>query len=542
MSVRTIAARMAALAALAFVAFVAFAASASASVYFVTEAGDDANDCSSVQPCRTVQRAIDVHRLHSPAPGSRDIIEVGPGTFVGNFAADEPEDDGLLIRGTMAGQTRATTLRGDGSGFPGGGSFFGPAAFLLGGCGEADIRVRNANLDTVGADTDVIAVELDGGSSLTNVHATNQPSSDASLVVGACQRGAAITQSEIVATNADTAIAVLDAITLADSTVTAETASFPAVVQLFGGFPGIRMRIRRSQVSIPPSTDPADAPVIYAPGKLTVDSSLITGGLMGLATFEDGDWLINNSTIDPGAPGVADPDNSSLLFEPFVPVDVTVSSSILVDSIEGFDTDAAGTVSCEFSDLPAVNLDPSFDDQCPLGGGSTNTSTPPADLFAGGAPYDWRLLPDAPAIDTGDAGPPPAGSTDRDLAGNPRQAAGSTATCPDGIRDRGAYEFIGPPCELQPPEIVGGASPSPGTQLGSVRGEFNHKPTSYARLWLRCDAAGDNCAEITPPRTGKGYRVRGVDVGQTLRLQMIATNAAGDSEPALSDPTGVVAP
>lgn len=93
---------------------------------------------------------------------------------------------------------------------------------------------------------------------------------------------------------------------------------------------------------------------------------------------------------------------------------------------------------------------------------------------------------------------------------------------------------------IQAPAIIGGANPTIGTQLSSTVGEFNNKPTSYARLWLRCDAVGDNCAEIAPPRTRKGYSVRGADVGHTLRLQVIASNAGGDSEPGLSDPTGVV--
>jgi hypothetical protein len=111
---------------------------------------------------------------------------------------------------------------------------------------------------------------------------------------------------------------------------------------------------------------------------------------------------------------------------------------------------------------------------------------------------------------------------------------------PAGHTRQGAYEFIGPPCGLSAPTIIGSANPTPGTQLSSTPGVFNNKPTSFARLWLRCDEAGLNCVAIDPPRTRKGYRVRGPDVGHTLRLQVTASNAAGSSEPALSDPTGVV--
>jgi hypothetical protein len=119
-------------------------------------------------------------------------------------------------------------------------------------------------------------------------------------------------------------------------------------------------------------------------------------------------------------------------------------------------------------------------------------------------------------------------------------SGGTTATCPLGTRDKGAYEYLGPSCVLQAPEIIGGANPTVGTQLTSTRGVFSNKPTSYARLWLRSDASGDNCAPIDPPKTRQGYSVRGSDVGHTLRVQVTPSNAAGDSDPAVSDPTGVV--
>ncbi|MGH8986029.1 MAG: hypothetical protein ACRDY6_19440, partial [Acidimicrobiia bacterium] len=77
--------------------------------------------------------------------------------------------------------------------------------------------------------------------------------------------------------------------------------------------------------------------------------------------------------------------------------------------------------------------------------------------------------------------------------------------------------------------------------LSSFRGDWSDKPTGFARLWFRCDVDGDDCAEIAPPKTRKGYTVRGPDLGHTIRVQVIASNAAGDSEPAVSDPTAVVA-
>jgi hypothetical protein len=146
----------------------------------------------------------------------------------------------------------------------------------------------------------------------------------------------------------------------------------------------------------------------------------------------------------------------------------------------------------------------------------------------------------SPAIDTGQPGAVPTGLAIRDLIGNPRVAAGTTATCPVPIRDKGAYEYAGPPCNVSLPELLDGEDPEPGSKLSSFRGEWSGKPTGYARLWFRCDELGDDCAEITPAKTRHGYTVRGPDLGHTLRVQVIAANAAGDSEPALSEPSGVV--
>jgi uncharacterized repeat protein (TIGR01451 family) len=62
---------------------------------------------------------------------------------------------------------------------------------------------------------------------------------------------------------------------------------------------------------------------------------------------------------------------------------------------------------------------------------------------------------------------------------------------------------------------------SPGTWGGTP-------PFTYAYQWLRCDASGDNCADI-PGETSGTYTVTTDDIGQTIRLRVTATNAAGSS-------------
>jgi len=419
-------------------AVLATSASAWAATYFVTASGTDVGDCT-VTPCATVQYAIDQHRL-SPTP--TDVIDIGPGTFVGNAEATDPADDGLRIRGALAGGISQTTLRGTGTGTTVGG--FG---FRLGSCGAAKLTVRDVNVDTVGADLDVEPVELNGGSDLINVHASSQPGSTAFDVVEVCDPGSTIADSEIVATETEDALFVEENLRLRGSTVSAEDPQDAALFQLPGGNPDLQLQIRRSQVSLP---DTSLHPVVSTgSNRVVVDSSLITGGNSGVEMPNTGDgtvWQINNSTIDAGEAGVSDPANTpSLNLDPFgaPPADVTIDSSILVD---GLQATGDGQATCEYSDLPSNSQAPPFEIDCATGGATTNMTTDPLDLFEGGSPFDWRLKSTASAIDSGAPGASPPGSTTKDLAGNPRRLAGSTATCPNGTRDKGAYEYLGPPC------------------------------------------------------------------------------------------------
>ena len=83
--------------------------------------------------------------------------------------------------------------------------------------------------------------------------------------------------------------------------------------------------------------------------------------------------------------------------------------------------------------------------------------------------------------------------------------------------------------------------PQVGTKLGANPGKWTNKPTGFQNQFLRCDAAGDNCAAITDYRTGSAnHRVRPADVGHTLRVRYIASNPAGASAPAISLPSGLV--
>lgn len=521
------------------VAFLVGSASASAATYYVTQSGTG-TDCTLADPCSSVGDALTAHRV---APQPDDVIDVGPGAFVENIEADQLADDGLEIRGAVSGGALQTTLRGTGAGGITG------AAVGLGLCQQAQVTLRDANVDTVGADSATLAIELEGHSNLERVHASNQAGSDALAVVEICDRGSTIINSEIDATGTDSTdgILTLDGFRLAGSAIQLDAGSGNGIERLAFPGSGRPLVVKRSRIE---SAAGNANPAILTSGSMELDSSLISGGATGIEYDNSagigGTWRVQNSTIDVGAAGEYDTALPDILLDtsdPAPPIDVTVDSSILAEEVQTAPTsDGAGSVTCTHSDIQLVQVDPPVTDDCDISPGNPqdNTTTDPADQFVGGSPFDWALRAGAPAIDTGQPGAVPFGFTQSDLAGNPRRAAGSTATCPLGTRDKGAYEFIGPPCGLSAPTIIGGATPTPGTQLSSTPGVFNNKPTSFARLWLRCDEAGLNCVAIDPPRTRKGYRVRGPDVGHTLRLQVTASNAAGSSEPALSDPTGVV--
>ena len=90
-----------------------------------------------------------------------------------------------------------------------------------------------------------------------------------------------------------------------------------------------------------------------------------------------------------------------------------------------------------------------------------------------------------------------------------------------------------------PPTIAG--VPQQGQTLTEQHGTWTNQPTSYTYQWMACDAAGTNCKPINGA-TDDTYVVAASDVGKRLAVQEVATNAAGDGQPAQSDATTTVIP
>ncbi|HEX4187041.1 MAG TPA: S8 family serine peptidase [Solirubrobacteraceae bacterium] len=93
------------------------------------------------------------------------------------------------------------------------------------------------------------------------------------------------------------------------------------------------------------------------------------------------------------------------------------------------------------------------------------------------------------------------------------------------------------PVNTAPPAIAGTAKT--GQTLTAAPGSWTEGPTSYAYQWQRCDASGSKCAPVEG-ETAATYSLSQADVGSTLRVDVTASNAAGASAPARSEPTSVV--
>jgi chitodextrinase len=116
-----------------------------------------------------------------------------------------------------------------------------------------------------------------------------------------------------------------------------------------------------------------------------------------------------------------------------------------------------------------------------------------------------------------------------DKAGNRsavRSVSGSTAAC-------------SPPVETVAPSISGIAREA--QTLTASEGSWTGKPTGYAYRWLRCDSTGAACGEI-PTATEGAYVVTTGDVGETLRVRVTASNAAGSTSATSTQTPAVAAP
>jgi len=96
-----------------------------------------------------------------------------------------------------------------------------------------------------------------------------------------------------------------------------------------------------------------------------------------------------------------------------------------------------------------------------------------------------------------------------------------------------------PPLNTAVPSISG--TPSQGQTLTESHGVWSNSPTTYSYQWEGCDPSGQSCSPIGGA-TGQTYTLTAGDVGDTICVKEVASNAGGAGQPARSAPTAIVTP
>jgi hypothetical protein len=95
----------------------------------------------------------------------------------------------------------------------------------------------------------------------------------------------------------------------------------------------------------------------------------------------------------------------------------------------------------------------------------------------------------------------------------------------------------GAPVNTSRPAITG--TPAPNNRLQASRGSWTgDEPMTFGFRWIRCDAQGNQCSDISGA-TESEYVVQSGDLGRTLRVRVTARNDAG-TRTATSAQTAVV--
>ncbi len=126
------------------------------------------------------------------------------------------------------------------------------------------------------------------------------------------------------------------------------------------------------------------------------------------------------------------------------------------------------------------------------------------------------------------------GHTIRSLVTAANSAGTGTSQSSATSVDRGGAANA--PSNTSVPTISGSAQQ--GQVLTANNGTWSNGPTSYGYAWQDCDTSGSGCTTISGA-TASTYTLAASDVGDTIRVVVTASNAAGSGS-ATSQPTAAV--
>ncbi len=101
-------------------------------------------------------------------------------------------------------------------------------------------------------------------------------------------------------------------------------------------------------------------------------------------------------------------------------------------------------------------------------------------------------------------------------------------------------EFIVNPVPVNTGLPVIGGTPQGGRTLTTTNGTWTGSPTSYIYQWEDCNSSGASCVNIVGATAGE-YTLTEADLGHTVRVVVHAVGSSGESAPAESAATAVVA-
>jgi hypothetical protein len=133
--------------------------------------------------------------------------------------------------------------------------------------------------------------------------------------------------------------------------------------------------------------------------------------------------------------------------------------------------------------------------------------------------------------------PTPAAGYSLTAWGGACSGTGSCSFNPISGNETVTAEFSAVPVNTGLPVISG--TPQGGRTLTTSNGTWGGSPTSFTYQWEDCNSSGASCANIAGA-TAAEYTLTEADLGQTVRVAVVAHNASGASAPATSGQTAVV--
>lgn len=461
-------------------------ASAAATQFYVDDNGPMAvAGCQdSTHPCATIAAALTASRALA---GTGDTINLAAGTYNEDVVLDQAADNGLTIDGVRSGLSTSTISHVSGS-----------THAVQFGSSSAPLNTNLTLKDLVvavpaGSSTSKYAIDYYAiDSKLENVGVVvSDPANTVGAIVAQLPSGTTTFDGVVVVSQGTgtgmTLFMIGGAADIANSGVSmSSTASTANGIFAFGV-----VHLSDSLVRLPAGSAATAVGAVGAGTDLTIDSSLIEGGEMGVLVQQTSSGTaratIRRSTIDAATAGVDDGAftgisvNAITQTVPDAVATVSVADSLLVDKPGGHAVSGNGTptVTCTSSFVPLLTTTRVA---CDTAG--ANAFYAPSALFQDATTLDYRLKVGSPAVD---AGTLIAGEPVTDQAKKPRAVDGNLDCV--ARPDLGGLELQGQENTAPTVSVAGPATGLVGEALDFTATAGDAEDASPTLAWALSDGA-----------------------------------------------------